>query len=112
MKRARMAIHRRHRETPLFLPWRILPSRPLETCSLFGSAIPTPVVLRVTVSGPTNPFVVHDELHLVGGEEAYGKVFAVNAMDLILEDPVAAPVLSASGFLERIAPTGHSTANA
>jgi tyrosinase len=80
-----------------------------DASTLHIDAKATPVVLRLTTGGAA-PYAAGDELYLTDNlEEAYGKVQSVNASEVILEDPIAVPTLSASGDVQRIEPTGITT---
>jgi RHS repeat-associated protein len=68
------------------------------------------VQIRLTITAGANPYVQDDELHLLGDEEAYGRVLAnpIGA-DIILVDPVEFSLGPNAITLEHITPTGHTT---
>ncbi|HSO19530.1 MAG TPA: hypothetical protein VLT88_08745, partial [Desulfosarcina sp.] len=69
------------------------------------------VQLRFDFTGG-HTFVVGDELHLLGGEEAWGKVHALTAAGIELEEPVEFALVTTGIAVQRVVATGKSTADA
>ena len=82
-----------------------------DASTLHGNVNAPSIVLRLDF-GAAPPFVVADELHVVAGEEAYAKVLSIAGNLAVLEEPVELPGFKTPATVQRITPTGNTSAGA
>jgi RHS repeat-associated protein len=98
-------------------------SAPTNTANLtVRRFVPDPATLRAGVSAPSivlrldfgaaPPFAANDELHVAAGEEAYAKVLSLAGNFAVLEEPIELPGFTTPATVQRITPTGKTTAGA